>query len=265
MEKVKFKIIIEFIRNIKNFLKPISDLYFSGILKKDYYLNLKNGIIIKIRPKMKNKIGDIDIFNEIVIEDEYIIKKILKKGDVILDIGANIGIFSLQASSMIKNLRIYAFEPFKENFKVLKENVKLNKFNNIFPQMLAISDHNGKEFLFISFDNTGAHSIYNTGYMNRTIVKTETLTNALKRTKANFLKIDCEGAEYKILLSTSKKVIRNVDRIILEQHITTKTLKKYPKDSIMNYFKRCGFQAKILKKIFYDDEGEFWIIYAKRI
>ncbi len=226
---------------------------------------MRNGMIIRIRPKIREKIGDIDIFKEIVIEDEYRIKNVLKEGEIILDIGANIGLFSLCASNMINNIKVYAFEPFKDNFKILKENIKLNKSNNIIPQMSALSDSNGKGFLFISHENTGAHSIYDKGNMNKKIIKTETLTSALERTKANFLKIDCEGAEYKILLSTSKKIIRKVDGMILEQHITPETLKQYPKNIIMNYFKKCGFEAKILEKIFYKDEGEFWIIYAKRI
>jgi len=265
MEKINFKIIYEFIKNINNFILPLLDFYFPDTLKKEYIINLKNGIKIKIRPKIKNKIGDIDIFKEIIIEDEYKTKNILKNKDIILDIGANIGLFSLYATGVIPHLKIYAFEPFKDNFNKLKENIELNKLNNIIPLRLALSSSRGKEFLFVSSENTGAHSIYNGGNMDKIIIKTETLKNALKQTKANFLKIDCEGAEYKILLSTPKEVIRKVNRVILEQHITPKTLKKYSKNSLINYFKKCGFKAKILKKIFYPDEGEFWIIYAQRI
>ena len=91
-------------------------------------------------------------------EDEYIDNKILKhstfeplltnlikqhvrSGDVFIDIGSNIGYFSLLASSIVGPTgRVYAFEPTSYAFNKMLLNISLNSFTNIFPSKLAISD-----------------------------------------------------------------------------------------------------------------------------
>ena len=95
------------IRKVNNFYFPLIDFYFSGIIKKNYYIKMINGLIIKIRPKTKGKVSDIDIFKEVIIDDEYMINKIIKDGDIILDVGACSGMFSLFASKLKKSIRIF--------------------------------------------------------------------------------------------------------------------------------------------------------------
>ena len=68
--------------------------------------------------------------------------------DTVVDLGANIGIFTLYAATKTKK-RVYSFEPFPTNFDYLQQNIILNKFNNITPHLAAISDKVEKRKLVV--------------------------------------------------------------------------------------------------------------------
>ncbi len=59
--------------------------------------------------------------------------------DTVVDIGANIGIFTLYAANKTKK-RFYSFEPFPANFKYLQQNIRLSGFNYVTPHLTTISD-----------------------------------------------------------------------------------------------------------------------------
>ena len=79
-----------------------------------------------------------------------ILSKSIKKYSInnFIDIGSNIGIYSILMAKDHSNLRIYAFEPHKDAFRRLKENINLNKFNNrIYLYNYALSNKKGESFL----------------------------------------------------------------------------------------------------------------------
>jgi len=162
------------------------------------------------------------ILLEVLKTGNYIGKNfIVETGDTVVDIGANIGVFSVLAAKKAFKGNVFVYEPNKENYKVLIKNKYLNKLNNLFVSNLAVTGRGGYIDFFISKLNDGAHSIYITDSKNSTKVKSITLKdifdmNNLKR--INYLKIDAEGAEYDILLKTPPEVIRKVDKIVLEYH-----------------------------------------------
>jgi FkbM family methyltransferase len=67
----------------------------------------------------------------------------LRDSDSFLDIGANVGVYSLLAASKIKSGSIYSFEALPKNFTRLKENLELNQLQQVTPLCLAISDSTG--------------------------------------------------------------------------------------------------------------------------
>ena len=72
---------------------------------------------------------------------EYLINSgIIKKNDIVIDIGANIGYYALIESQLVgKNGKIYAIEPIKSTYKTLQTNVKFNHLENIATYQLAIA------------------------------------------------------------------------------------------------------------------------------
>ena len=254
--------IFPFVNSIENFLIPMLDYNFPGIIRNPYLVKMRGGLKIYVRPKIKNVISDIDIFDEVILNDEYNIGDLINNNDAVIDIGANIGLFSLFVQSKFPYVKIYAYEPLSTNFKNLKKNISINHFSNILPFQKAVLGTKKKVTLFISDVNTGAHSIYNIGNMKKCSVSGISLSEIIKTKKPNILKIDCEGAEYEIILKTPKSMLTKIDKIILEQHITSKTKKRFKKESIINYLIDCGFNTKVIKKVVYKNEGEFWVILA---
>jgi len=128
-----------------------------------------------------------------------IMKKFVKKGDVVMDIGANIGIYSLLLAKIVGNKgKVYSFEPDPKNFKILKKNIGINKYKNIIPIKKAISNKTGKTKLFIAEFNKGDHRIYPSDEKRKFIeIETISLNDYSKnnKDKIKFIKMDIQGAE----------------------------------------------------------------------
>ncbi len=87
-------------------------------------------------------------------------KKTVKKGNTVVDLGANIGYFSLLAARLVgENGKVYSFEPEPRNFSYLKKNIEINNYNNVTANQKAVSDRKGTTKLFICPYDTGHHTI----------------------------------------------------------------------------------------------------------
>lgn len=142
-------------------------------------------------------------------------------GDVVIDIGAHIGAFSVWAARQATSGQVYAFEPNPENYGLLEENKQLNALTNLQTFELAVSDKVGEAVLFNSDHMSLSHSFFEAGNQNKTVVHTTSLAEILQTNdidRVNYLKIDAEGAEYLILLNTPSKVLSRVDKIFIEYH-----------------------------------------------
>jgi FkbM family methyltransferase len=151
----------------------------------------------------------------------------LKEGDTFLDIGANVGMFSLIASRVLKNKGIiHAFEPSQAIFNTLSQNIANNDCQNVHLHRIALSDSEGTMTLRIPTNEFGtdafAYLSSNTGASESPnnqseTVQVKTLDNFLsenKIDKVDIIKIDIEGAELlcfkgaeKLLSSPNKPII----------------------------------------------------------
>lgn len=121
----------------------------------------------------------------------------LREEDSFLDIGANIGIYSIIAASKINSGSIYSFEALPENYARLQENIKLNRFQQVHAYPIAISDNKGTVALNIG-EGDSLPFISNSHTTNTISVATETLDNLLDNqdiSQLTLAKIDIEGAE----------------------------------------------------------------------
>lgn len=132
-------------------------------------------------------------------------KQNLKDGQIVLDIGANVGYYSLMAAKRINKGTVYAFEPVRDTFDKLENNINLNRFTNIKAYNLAVSDRAGTLQLFPGdHKNTGTSSIrMHKGFSGKLeMVDAITVDEFVAREnifKADFIKIDVEGSEMNVL------------------------------------------------------------------
>ena len=74
-------------------------------------------------------------------------KQLVRRNDIILDIGANIGPVSIALSCLAKEGRVYSFEPSRFNYTYLLQNIRINRINNIEPINYGVSDTNSETTL----------------------------------------------------------------------------------------------------------------------
>lgn len=185
--------------------------------KKELKLNLRSD-------------ADESVFNEIFKEREYKIldSHIQNAKNLILDIGAHIGLFSIYARTFNPLVKIWACEPEEENFATLKENLKLNNIKNIEIKNLAVSDKMQEEMMFLSADSHN-HSLLKEAKVDPDrykIVRTTTIDRILERYDVcDLIKMDSEGAEFKIIKSIEPETFKKIKAIYIEYHKYHENLK----------------------------------------
>ncbi|MGI0058014.1 MAG: FkbM family methyltransferase [Nitrosarchaeum sp.] len=133
-----------------------------------------------------------------------IVKKEVKQGDVVIDIGANIGYFTLIFAKLVGDKgKVFAFEPDPTNFELLKKNVEINGYKNVVLEQKALSDNQGKMMLSLNKVNTAGHQLDFKNEKSSNSVEVDVLSLDKYFSKhiidINFIKMDVEGAESNII------------------------------------------------------------------
>jgi FkbM family methyltransferase len=137
----------------------------------------------------------------------------LSPGMVVVDCGANIGIYTCLASGAIGSEgKVYAFEPEPRNFSCLSETVRVNRLENVQTERLALSDVNEEASLFLSDMNMGDHRLGKTDEKRESVrIQTCTLDSYWKGIipEINVLKMDVQGAEGLVLKGMSQTILQS--------------------------------------------------------
>jgi FkbM family methyltransferase len=168
----------------------------------------------------------------------------------ILDIGAHIGVFSVYSSILLglsdsrRQSEIIALEPEPNNFKLLKENIKLNNIKNVTPiQSALISGKETKTKLYLS-KNTHNHSTNKPVNQPTSItvpaINLEQLMKQNKLSKIGLLKMDIEGAEFEIILNLKSLILNRIGNIAVEYHESA----KHKRQDLENFLRPHGFSVE---------------------
>lgn len=135
-------------------------------------------------------------------ETQLIIER-LRKDSVFVDVGANIGYYTLIAASLIgEQGRVFSFEPDPENFYLLQRNLQHNHFTAVDAVDAALADEDTLGKLYLNQDNFGDHQIYDdgSGRQSRSIRLLHGERYLAARVASiNVLKVDTQGAEYHVI------------------------------------------------------------------
>lgn len=148
-------------------------------------------------------------------------KELLCPDTVLIDIGANIGYYTIIASNIIKKGKIYAFEPEPNNFQLLVKNIKTNEINNAVALQNAVSEKTGQMKIYIDEKNLGNHSLSASNVKsNSNFIEIETITLdtffEFDKTTNIVVKIDTQGAEGLVLKGATKFLRRSNVTIFME-------------------------------------------------
>ena len=254
----KTKIFKELIEQIKNWYNPIN--YYLGILNKESIIYFKNGT----KCIMRNKSDSIAFFENYFLKLNNPNKKFeIKKNDIVIDIGSHIGYFTIYAAKNAPEGIVYSIEPHKESFEILKKNLKLNDLSNVKPFHAAITKITNTITLYIDKKNKIGNSIFKTNETTESeeidsfSLKDFVINNKIK--KIDFLKIDCEGAEFEILLNLDKELLDDIHKISVEVHENgnSKSI-----DELIDLMEKNDFQVKI-SNLLDDSKIKLSMLYAE--
>jgi FkbM family methyltransferase len=151
-----------------------------------------------------------------------IIRKCLRKGDIFIDIGANIGLMSIFASRIVGNEGIvYSFEPVPETFMILKKNIEINNVKNISALDIALSNTNRTYIIYTNpYGGKGSSSFIKplgqSGVKEYKVIAKRfdefLATNYIANIR--MIKIDVEGWELYVLKG-AKFLLHNYDAPII--------------------------------------------------
>ena len=145
------------------------------------------------------------------------------KGGVVLDLGANIGMFSMYAH--LKGAeRIIAVEPSKMHCEAMREMIKYNKYNNIEVIQAAVSNRSGTDKLqhptnLTAFTLSLGVSDKPDENEDVKLMRLGEILEETKLTKVDFMKLDIEGEESQVITDPDfKKLSQNIKTIMYEHH-----------------------------------------------
>jgi FkbM family methyltransferase len=168
-------------------------------------------------------------------EDDIIERFLPKQGDIVVDIGAHMGRYTIISSKRVgANGKVVAIEAHPSNFEMLNSNIKLNQLTNVTPLNYAVYSKETKIKLYLPDEESGYtmhHSIMSnyvfTKYKDKTgdkfvEVSTNTLDYLLQLkgiTDVNWIKIDVEGAEFEVLKGATNVLSKSKDiSLLIEVH-----------------------------------------------
>lgn len=192
-KSIRFRILLNTLSEIC-LKKKIKNLLFFFSVENNHCLKRYNTILTKEK-------GTIEWLDKI------------KKEEVLWDVGANIGIYSLYAAK-IQNAKVYSFEPLINSAKVLRKNIKLNNLQDkisLFPIGLGHLNKNLKLFYFSNHAGSAQHAIQKKNknkFENVMFFKPDFLIEKKIVEIPNYIKIDTDGNEINIL-TYSKKILKS--------------------------------------------------------
>ena len=182
------------------------------------------------------------ILKEVFLERTYADYFPFYEAATIVDIGAHYGFFTLfAAKNTDAQARIYAFEPATANFKRLQNNLKAHDLDHVVAEQFAVSDQNGMVDIYLGRSEN--NSIFQRGEGASESVPAITLAEIFNRYQIdsiNFLKMDCEGAEYPILFQLPENLFQKIQTISLEFHDLKK--QSYTGLALSRFLQKQGYQ-----------------------
>lgn len=184
------------------------------------------------------------------------IQSFLRPGMTFVDVGANVGYFTLLAASL--GARVIAYEPTPAVFARLRQNVALNGFDNVMLVNAAVADQRGTLTLYQSPDDPEANNLFGDGD-HSVEVAAVALDDDLKERgvqKVDLLKIDAEGAEPMVLLGSARLLSgSSAPSVILEVNPVTLRSANSEPAALLEALETKGYICRELERDLYRGES----------
>jgi FkbM family methyltransferase len=160
----------------------------------------------------------LDLYGEWSEGEIILFRRLLTAGDVVLDVGANIGTHTLALSPIVESSgAVYAFEPQPLIFNILSENIEANGLSNVVANCAAVGANDGQTRIpIVDYSVPGNFGEVAVG--NGTLKVPMIAIDGLNLARANLIKIDAEGAESDVLQGAAKTIARCRPNLYVENN-----------------------------------------------
>ena len=172
----------------------------------------------------------------------------IKRGDVVVDLGAHVGSFSVFASNL--GAKVVSVEPDPDNFSILQKNMAGGSRDSFLLNKAVAPDAGSVDFYKDPF-NSAKNSATKKSEVSFK-VPAVTLGQIFEEAginACNFLKFDCEGIEYEVIENVSEGLLERIDKIVMELHepeYFDVDESRFSKKGLLNKLERAGFKIKIV-------------------
>lgn len=218
-----------------------------------FEFNLDNNVIIKL---YKDSVLSRLIYDGFEKEETDYLTSILSEGDTFIDVGANIGLFSLIASKIVgNNGLVICFEPSPITFNRLVENVKLNNLKNIDLRNIGLSNVKDELTFYMSDNGYDAWNSFAPSEDNKLENSIQVLVSTLdaelqnvEKSKIKLIKIDVEGWE-KFVLKGGSEFFANYSPIVMVEFTEENTFNAgYAVHELYDIMKDLGYEWYTINK-----------------
>lgn len=204
-------------------------------------VQLRSGLRFRVRTLM-----DVWIVKETCLDRQYERASVtVEDGWTVIDIGAALGDFAIGVAKAHPRSKVYAYEPFPESFALLQDNLALNRVENVTALPYAIGAQDSAMALHVLAEAVQHTTVAGrVSWRDSVSVQTITLDRAFADqglSRCDYLKVDCEGAEYDIFFNTRAAALQEIKHICLEYH---DGVTQYSHHDLVRFFEENGFQVK---------------------
>jgi FkbM family methyltransferase len=181
-----------------------------------------------------------------------LVQQLIKPGQNVIDVGANIGYYSLQFAKLVgASGRVLAFEPDPDNYRLLCQNVARNGYANVTTIPKAVSSQSGTLRLFRNPHNKGDHRVYAGSEPGREVVEVEAVSLDEYVGQLNLpidvIKFDIQGAEGSAFLGMQRLLKNNPNiQIITEFWPRGLTLCGHDPREFLEQLVALGFKVQVI-------------------
>lgn len=173
------------------------------------------------------------------LKEEIFLSSLVEPGDIVIDVGANIGTLALTFAKKTKTQKsVFAFEPHPKIFRYMNDNIALNGVEGqVQCFCMALGDKQEKLYFSNQSDDTN-NAISNRGQLEIDVCR---LDDVFQKQHVRLLKIDVEGYEYQVLLG-ARETCSNADMIYLECIPSMLERNGGSEEKICDFLKGLGFK-----------------------
>ncbi len=192
-----------------------------------------------------------------ILSDDYepwttrIFLESLRPGMTVVDVGANIGYYTLHAAGAVGETgRVFAFEPSSANCSLLERNIALNRYRNVIVIRKAVGDRDGTTDLFIG--SSGQHSLYydrdhHKGSEKVVIIPLDLFLEDRGCPVLHLVKIDVEGAELAVLKGMRRSLAKSEVRRLIIEFCAGKLRKAGTEPTtLLSWLRETGFRINVI-------------------